>query len=308
MKYIVILNKAKRKLEEDEEEKKLSKKPPKNKEPDEGEEEEGTESEVDVGHVILVPGTEKEAEVTAVGKDGVTAKDEGGNKYLIRRENLEPKDEEGEEEGKDKDKDNDSLKDKMGKNPDDEEEEVSVEDYLKKEQKEGDWIQASTIAKLMDVDPRKVKKELKKLEEKGLIQYVTDNKWGDILYKYTGAERSKDEAKPNKYGEAKGEEEKEGPDKKEDPIVSEFKKISGWKFDESWVVPDPKHDDVYLVFTKIGEKKYKAAIFYRKNKEFDEVGFKEAAEKYAPKELKKQMKGKEKKPSPIKEATNGKTS
>jgi len=299
MKYIVLV-KAKKKEEEEETEEEEREEPER-----EGEEETEEEGEVKVGDTILIPGTEKEVEVVAVGRDGITAKDEEDNKYLIRNESVkEEKEKEnpGEDE-EDKEKEDISIpleekvaKKEKGEEKGGEEEEVSIKDFLKKEFKEGDWIQAISLSKLLDMSVKEVTKELKKLEEVGFIQYVADNKWGDILYKYTGAERSKDEAKPNKYEtfkrqEAKGEEES---GKKEDPVISEFKRLSGWKFDDSWVVPDPKHDEVYLIFVRSGEKKYRAAIFYREDEEVEEVEFKEAAEKHAPKELKAQMGGKKK--------------
>lgn len=79
MKYIILLNKA---LKEDEDE----------------EEQGAQQSKVKVGHVIIVSDGKK-AKVTAVGKDGVTAKDEKGKKYQVLHEQVKIKDNE-EDKGK----------------------------------------------------------------------------------------------------------------------------------------------------------------------------------------------------------------
>lgn len=63
------------------------------------------EKKVKVGHVIMV-GNDEEAEVTAIGKDGVTARDEKGKKFQVLHDHVEVKgkgggkEEEEEEPGK----------------------------------------------------------------------------------------------------------------------------------------------------------------------------------------------------------------
>jgi hypothetical protein len=42
-----------------------------------------------VGELILIPGTDKEVTVSAVGKDGVTSKDELGNRYQVLHDNIQ---------------------------------------------------------------------------------------------------------------------------------------------------------------------------------------------------------------------------
>lgn len=69
-------------------EEKREKKEPREKEPKEKEERKN-----EIGHVVLIPETKKEVKITAVGKDGVTAKDDKGNRYMLLHENL--KNEEG---------------------------------------------------------------------------------------------------------------------------------------------------------------------------------------------------------------------
>jgi|GEM_PF-6598227 len=71
-------------------------------------------SGVEVGHVILI-GEGHEAKVVAVGKDGVTAKDDKGNKHLITHDNVEKKG------GKKSEKDKDDKVDKVEKEKPDKE-------------------------------------------------------------------------------------------------------------------------------------------------------------------------------------------
>jgi preprotein translocase subunit YajC len=76
-------------------------KPDKKKEKDEKK----VKPKVNIGHVILVAGKQK-AKITAVGKDGVTAKDSKGNKYLILHNSVkqaEKKDGNGKKPGEGKD-------------------------------------------------------------------------------------------------------------------------------------------------------------------------------------------------------------
>jgi hypothetical protein len=274
--------------EKDEKDKKDKMKP--------GKKDDKDEDDVEIGDTIIVPGTDKEVQVISSGKDGITAQDDDENKFLIRHDKVEtPKENEDEEDESGNTKEilssiKESLKDKVGARDEDEEEQETVENYLKDEKfKIGDWVQASSIAQQMDRNKKEVAKELRKLEAKGIIQFVLDNKWGDVLYKYTGAERSEYEAKPNSF-RAYNKLMDRGEDRaREDPIATEFREISGWRYDTAWVTKDPKHMDVYLIFTQDGDDKFRAAVYYKKAREFDEVGFKEAAKKYAPKKLKKSL-------------------
>jgi len=215
IRYVLLVRKAVKDPEEQEE--KEPKKKPK-KEPEEEPEEkqeEGNESDTEVGHVIMVPDSDKKVDVTAVGQHGVTARDEKGNKYQILHEHVE-KDgnskNENEKNGKNKKDENkgddeESLDSNLPKKGDKkgvgelggegkEEKFKTVKDFLKKyKPQEGDWVQATAIAKHSGIDRKIVKKELKKMELEGDIQYVNENKWGDVLYKWTGAHRAEHEGK-----------------------------------------------------------------------------------------------------------------
>jgi hypothetical protein len=172
----IILEKSKKELEEDQE-----------KDQEESPEEQ-TEGKVDVGNVILVPDTKKKAEVTAVGKDGVTARDDKGNKFQMVHENVktkdgkEPKGDKGgkveEQKKPEETKDGDSIdsklpkekKGKEGKKPpkDKDEKEEDKEDGKSEKQK----VKAldSKLEKKKDKKPKKgevekeEKKEIKKAE------------------------------------------------------------------------------------------------------------------------------------------------
>lgn len=169
MRYI-ILEKSKEELEDKEKDK--EEKP-----------EEQTESKVDVGHVVLVPGTKKKAEVTAVGKDGVTARDDKGNRFQMVHENVktkdgkEPKEEEKPEENekpeKPEEKDGDSIDSKLpkekkeGKKPPKEKDE-------KEEEKEDGKSTNQKIKEPLDSKLKK-KKDKKKDNEKEIekAEYYT---------------------------------------------------------------------------------------------------------------------------------------
>jgi ribosomal protein S25 len=180
--------------------------------------------ELNVGHVIVIPNTETKVNVTAIGKDGVTAQDDEGNKFLIRHENVKTEEEveedaddgKKEEEVEQREKIKVSLDDllnkkehKKGTKFDTKEshdkdkkkiDETTVEGYLKKNIKKDGWVQTSTIAKLMDIKTNEADEQLKDLKERGILQLIADSDLnGDILYKYVNNERGESEAKPASY-------------------------------------------------------------------------------------------------------------
>jgi hypothetical protein len=186
------------------------------------------EGSAQVGHVIMVG--QEPAKVTAVGKDGVTATDDKGDKHLIRHANVEP---------------GNGNKEKEEKGISDKEEEDNKESSFKK------------------------------------------------------------------------------PEKKDHPVIDEFKSMyDSKKVEKTWMVPDPKIDGVYLIFTreKTKDSPYKAHIFYRADEDFETIDdVSSAIKKYGPENLKVEFEKKsssknkpeksEKKgpPGSSKEAKEGKT-
>jgi predicted transcriptional regulator len=236
MKYIILL----KALAEQKEEK--DSKPPKKK--------------VEIGHVIIIPDTDKKVYVTAIGKEGVTAQDEEGNKYLVRHENIkteedlseEEKDNTNEIENEQKEEIKDSLEDKLNKKehkkgtkfdtkkPHKEdiskEEEVTVESYLKKNMKQNDWVTTAVLAKLTGISISKVSRELEELEEKGLVQVQAESKTGEVLYKYVKNERIKEEARANNYPRDQFDREKHKKENDEEikkPNLKKLKPSEVWK-------------------------------------------------------------------------------
>ena len=224
---------------------------------------ENNDKKVEVGHVIIIPETEKKVNVTAVGKDGVTAQDEKGNKYLVRHENVvtenDQKENESDAENEQKEKIKISLDDKLNKKehkkgtkfdtkePHKKEkkkdEEENVENYLKKHYKQGDWLKPHDIAKLMDISIGKVEKELDELKERGIVQLQAESKTGDRLFKYIKAGRSKEEAKPNTYSKKPFDEKETNPkDREEDKGKSKRPNLKKLKPSEIWKKEEVKND------------------------------------------------------------------
>jgi ribosomal protein S25 len=189
MRYVIILEKALKPKEDEEEpgEKRLRM---------------GTDvghGNVAVGHKILVGDDEDtEAKVTAVGKDGVTARDKKGKTHQILHKHIKVKEDEDEEdederwgETSEDEREDEEEKQEKEKIP-------TVEEFLKQEKwKKDEWIQASMLARLMETSLKDVKQQLLDLSNVGLVQLVSeDPKHSDLLYRYTDAKRAPHEAKP----------------------------------------------------------------------------------------------------------------
>ena len=205
-----------------------------------------------VGHVIMVG--QEPVKVTAVGKDGVTATDDKGNKHLIRHTNVEKK--EGEE--------------KKGGMP-------SAREHL-------EWLKN---LKPKDEKSKEVLDSAIKIAEK-----TSD--------KGNGKEGNgnDDDTEVKKQTSFKKEE------KKDHPVIDEFKSQyleGGKKLEKTWMVPDPKVDGVYLIFTreKSKDSPYKAHIFYRADKDFETIDdVASAIKKHGPDNLKEEFDKKSEKKAP----------
>jgi len=217
MQYVIFLEKAFEKedkpkkppIKKEEEDEKEEKLPPRKKGTDIG------SSNVEVGHKILVgDGEDTEAEVTAVGQHGVTAKDSKGNKHQILHQHVKKQDGQDEDEEEDEDDDEkwgEDKKEKEGKESKSRKDEsVTVEEFLKQEKwKTGEWIQASMLARLMETSLKDIKEQLLDLSNTGLVQLVSeDNLHGDLLYKFTNAKRAPHEAKATKVPSGRNEDTK----------------------------------------------------------------------------------------------------